>query len=103
MTGKFAMAVLAFALCALAGCVSKAVDPEPVKSSTSQNHAGLVTISWQSKIGYTYHLVAYEDGRIFQDKKVYEGTGDTITVQFKRDSSKPLPEYRVMHVPSVGR
>lgn len=45
--------------------------------------------------GYNYRLIArdYDKRMIVMAKTIYQGTGDTITVQFKRDPNKTLPTY----------
>lgn len=77
------------------GCVSKVIDAPSVPVATTQNSEGVVTLSWESKVGYGYHLVARDmaSRKMVIDSKLYRGTGKVITVQFKRDPNKPLPEY----------
>jgi hypothetical protein len=91
---------LCFALGALLGltsCVSEVVEPEYFpKTAVSQNHAGLTTISWPSLKGYNYRLAVPDGGKLVYDDKVYEGTGEDISVQFRLDPGKPLPDYKVM-------
>ncbi len=96
MTKRFLAVLLASASLTLAGCVSKTIEPMYIPNvAASQNHDGLVTISWPSRTGYNYRLVARDQGKTILDKKVYRGTGQTITVQFMRKSDRPLPNYTV--------
>ena len=80
------------------GCVETRIEPAYIpKVATTQNNEGVVTISWQSRKDYNYRLSAQaENGQVVVDKKIYKGTGDIITVSFKRDPSKPLPDYSVI-------
>ena len=91
---------LCIALCALTGltaCVSEVVEPQYFpKTAISQNHEGLTTISWPSRKGYNYRLAVPDGGKLIYDQKVYEGTGEDISVQFRLDPGKPLPDYKVM-------
>lgn len=91
--------VLVLLVCAgvgLAGCVSHTIEPAYIPNvATSQNHEGLTTISWPSRKGYNYRLAVRSGREVIYDKKVYQGTGETIVVQFKLDPSKPLPDYVV--------
>jgi hypothetical protein len=83
----------------LGGCMSASETTseadQSVKCSISQNSTGLVTISWPSEVGYNYRMVAFCKTKTQIGDRVYRGTGDTITVQFRLDPSLPLPEYRV--------
>ncbi len=82
------------------GCVSKEIKPEDIpRVATSQNSAGVVTLSWESKTGYQYRLLVRNmktgEWTPVAGSKVYEGTGETITVQDKQNPNKPLPWYSV--------
>jgi len=89
-------AALAGICIAVCGCVSETIEPEYIPRVTvTQNVQGVVSISWPSRIGYTYQLVAEDQGKVYEDQKRYTGTGDIIVVEFKRDPTKPLPDYRV--------
>lgn len=80
----------------LAGCVHKEYEPAYIPNvAATQNNEGLVTISWPSREGYNYRLVARTEGKVIMDSKVYRGTGEDIVIQFMRDRSKPLPDYSV--------
>lgn len=81
-----------------AGCVRETIEPEySPRVTTSQNSDGLVTVSWESDLGYDYILQAMDpDVRQWipvKGGKRYRGTGEVITVQDKRDPRKPLPWY----------
>ena len=93
MFGPFAAVLLLLA----AGCVSQKIEPAYIpRVSTAQNNQGMVTISWPSRIGYTYRLSAEDQGQVYVDRKEYIGTGEDIVVEFMRDPSKKLPDYRVI-------
>jgi len=82
------------------GCVSKKIEPEDIpRVATSQNSSGVVTLSWESKKGYRYRLLIRDmksgEWRPVAGSKVYEGTGETITVQDQQNPNKPLPWYSV--------
>lgn len=80
------------------GCASTAPVPEYVfipNVTATQNHQGLVTISWPSRKNSVYRLVAWDGRNVVPDRKTYRGTGEDLVVQFKRDPSKPFPEYKV--------
>lgn len=86
------------ALCGflVAGCQTREIiDDRPIPVTITQNSDGLVTLSWPSMKGYNYRLIArdYDKRMIVMAKTIYQGTGDTITVQFKRDPNKTLPTY----------
>jgi hypothetical protein len=86
------------------GCVSQKIEPEYIpRVSTTQNNQGMVTISWPSRVGYTYRLSAEDQGQVHVDRKEYMGTGDVIEVEFMRDPSKRLPDYRVIPEKIKGR
>lgn len=88
-------ALLAGIMLTVSGCVSKRIDQGYVPVATTQNSEGLVTLSWPSRKGYNYRLVArdYQKHEMAVSKKVYPGTGGTITIQFKRDPKEALPDY----------
>ena len=87
--------LLVAAMVLMAGCVSKVVDAPPVPVATTQNSEGITTLTWPSKVGYGYRLVArdLENRAIGIGSKLYIGTGEIITVQVKRDPDKNLPVY----------
>jgi len=83
-----------------AGCVSKKIEPADIpRVATSQNSAGVVTLSWESKKGYRYHLLIRDmktgEWTPVAGSKIFEGTGETITVQDQQNPNKPLPWYSV--------
>ncbi len=96
MIKKVCPALAVSLLLTLTGCVSETIEPEYIPNvSAVQNSQGLVTISWPSRVGYNYRLVARQKSNVTFDKRVYPGTGEEIVVQFKRDPRKPLPDYTV--------
>jgi len=80
------------------GCVSKNIQPASIPVSTTQNNKGLVALSWKSKVGYNYQLVSRDlkTRTMVVGRKIYEGTGDMITVEFMLDPRRNLPEYSVL-------
>jgi len=95
-----AAAVLLGVMLCSSGCVSKNIEPEDIpRVATSQNSAGVVTLSWDSKKGYRYRLLIRDmksgEWKPVAGSKVYEGTGETITVQDQQNPNKPLPWYSV--------
>ena len=89
----------------LAGCVSEEIQPEYIpRVSTSQNAKGMVTLSWPSRVGYTYWIyVRNEQTQIWEPlkgAKVYVGTGDMISVEDQQTPGKPLPWYSVRAKPT---
>lgn len=82
------------------GCVSKKIEPADIpRVSSSQNSAGIVTLSWASKIGYKYRLMSRDmntgEWTPVAGSDLYVGTGETITVQDQQNPNKPLPWYSV--------
>ena len=94
------LALLSILLFCGPGCVSKKVEPADIPTvSTSRNSKGVVTLSWESKLGFKYHLLIRDmntgEWTPVAGSGVYEGTGETITVQDKQNPKKPLPWYSV--------
>jgi hypothetical protein len=82
------------------GCVSKKIEPADIpRVSSSQNSAGIVTLSWASRKGYQYRLMIRDmktgEWRPVEGSEVYKGTGETITVQDQQNPNKPMPWYSV--------
>ena len=82
------------------GCVSKKIEPADIpRVSSSQNSKGIVSLSWESKIGYKYRLLIRDmktgEWTPVAGSDVYEGTGETITVQDQQNPNKPMPWYSV--------
>ena len=99
MSGVTAV-LLGVGLWCSAGCVSKKIQPADIpRVSSSQNSQGIVTLTWESKIGYRYRLMIRDmktgQWTPVEGSEVYEGTGDTITVQDRQNPNKPLPWYSV--------
>ena len=95
-----AVVLLGMGLLMSSGCVSKSIDPADIpRVSTSQNSSGLVTLSWESKVGYEYRLLVRDmnTGKWspVAGADVYKGTGETITVQDQQNPRNPLPWYSV--------
>jgi len=91
---------MAVGLVLSAGCVRQTIEPEyHPRVSTSQNSDGLVTLSWETRVGYDYSLfVVNPETREWQPlkgSKVYPGTGESITVTDRRNPRQPLPWYSV--------
>lgn len=95
-----AIVLLVVGLLCSTGCVSEMIEPADIpRVSTSRNSKGIVTLSWASKPGYRYRLLV-RDMKTGEWKPVagldlYEGTGDTITVQDRQNPNTPLPWYSV--------
>ena len=82
------------------GCVSKKIEPADIpRVSSSRNSKGIVTLSWESKVGFQYRLLIrdMDTGKWapVAGSGVYQGTGKTITVQDRQNPKKPLPWYSV--------
>ena len=82
------------------GCVSKKIEPADIpRVSSSQNSTGIVTLSWESKKGYNYRLLIRDmktgEWKPVAGSDLYEGTGETITVQDQQNPNKPMPWYSV--------
>lgn len=95
-----AVLILGVGLLCSTGCVSKKVEPADIpRVSSSQNGTGIVTLSWESKVGFEYRLLMrdMDTGKWIPvaGSGVYEGTGKTITVQDQQNPKKPLPWYSV--------
>lgn len=95
-----AAVLLGVGLLCSTGCVSKTIEPADIpRVATSRNSAGVVTLSWESKKGYHYRLMIrdMQTGKWspVAGSNVYEGTGETITVQDRQNPNQPLPWYSV--------
>jgi hypothetical protein len=95
-----ALLLLGVGLLCSTGCVSKEIEPADIpRVSTSQNSKGIVTLSWASKKGYTYRLLMRDmktgEWKPVAGSDVFEGTGETITVQDQQNPNNPLPWYSV--------
>jgi len=95
-----AIVLLGAGLLCHTGCVSKTIEPADIpRVSSSQNSAGVVTLSWASKKGYQYRLMIRDmntgEWKPVEGSEVYEGTGETITVQDQQNPNKPMPWYSV--------
>ncbi len=95
-----AVFLLGVGLLCSTGCVSKKIEPADIpRVSSSQNSAGIVTLSWDSKIGYKYRLLIRDmktgEWKPVAGSDLYVGTGETITVQDQQNPNKPLSWYSV--------
>ena len=95
-----AIALLGVGLLCNIGCVSKKIEPADIpRVSSSQNSAGVVTLSWASKTGYQYRLMIRDmktgEWTPVAGSEVYKGRGETITVQDQQNPHKPMPWYSV--------
>lgn len=84
----------------LSGCVRQTVLPEySPRVTTAQNSDGMVTLSWLSRVGYTYtiHIRHAASGpwEPLRNAPVVRGTGKVITITDKRHPRAPLPWYTV--------
>lgn len=82
------------------GCVRTTFEPEYTpRVSSAQNSDGLITLSWESRVGYDYVLLAKDANSTtwnpVKGASVFHGTGKTITVTDKRNPRQPLPWYSV--------
>ncbi len=97
-----ARVVLAFGIILLAGCVSKEVEPpHQPRLVISQAKDGVVTLSWNSEVGYKY-AIDYMDP---QDKRwkplpgkdAFRGTGETISVRQPCNPQLPTPWFNIRY------
>ena len=93
-----AVVFLGVGLMCSTGCVSKKIEPADIpRVASSQNGKGVVTLSWESKIGYRYRLMIRDmktgEWKPVAASDVYEGTGEITTVQDQQNPNKPLPWY----------
>ena len=92
---------LGLSLFFLSGCVSKVVeDNHPPAVMIAQNSDGVVSIAWDSKLGYDYTLYYQEasggDWRILGRYKNLSGTGKTMNAQDRVNPRKKSRRYRVL-------
>ena len=95
-----AIVLLGLGLLCTTGCVSIKIEPADIpRVSSSQNSKGIVSLSWASKKGYNYRLMVRDmktgEWTPVAGSDVYEGTGETITVEDQQNPNKPMPWYSV--------